>query len=180
MLKIVLTFGLLAGAVMSAMFLVTMPFHEQIGFDNGMLVGYTSMVASFLMVYFGVRQYRDQVGGGTITFARALGVGLAITVVGSLCYVLMWQIVYYNFMPDYLDQYAAYTLDKERAAGATAAQLEARRQEMAQFKEMYDGNLLINAAITILEPLPVGVLISLISAGVLRRGRLDGALASRT
>ena len=164
---------------MTAMFLITIPFHDQIGFDNGMLVGYTSMVAAFLAVYFGVRQYRDQVAGGTITFARALGVGLAITLVACLCYVLMWQIVYYNFMPDYLDKYAAYTLEKERAAGATAAQLEAQRQEMAQFKEMY-ANPLINAAFTILEPLPVGVLISLISAGVLRRGRQDGALAGTT
>ena len=76
MRKIVLTFGLIAGAVMTAMFLITIPFHDQIGFDNGMLVGYTSMVAAFLAVYFGVRQYRDQVAGGTITFARALGVGL--------------------------------------------------------------------------------------------------------
>jgi hypothetical protein len=48
----------------------------------------------------------------------------------------MWQIVYYNFMPDYLDKYAAYVLEKERAAGATAAQLEAQRQEMAQFKDV--------------------------------------------
>ena len=180
MRKIVLTFGLIAGAVMSAMFLILIPFHDQIGFDNGMLVGYTSMVAAFLMVYFGVRRYRDQGAGGTITFARALGVGLAITVVASLFYVLMWQIVYHNFMPDYLDKYAAYTLEKERAAGATEAQLEAQRQEMAQFKEMYDTNPLINAAITILEPLPVGVLISLISAGVLRRGRQNGALAGTT
>ena len=179
MRKIVLTFGLIAGAVMSATFLIAIPFKEQIGFDNGMLVGYTSMVAAFLAVYFGVRQYRDQVAGGTITFARALGVGLAITLVACVCYVLMWQIVYYNFMPDYLDDYAAYMLEKERAAGATAAQLEAQRQEMAQFKEMY-ANPLINAAFTILEPLPVGVLISLISAGVLRRGRQDGALAETT
>ena len=77
------------------------------------------------------------------------------------------------------DKYAAYVLEKERAAGATAAQLEAQRQEMAQFKEMY-ASPLINAAFTILEPLPVGVLISLISAGVLRRGRQDGALAETT
>jgi hypothetical protein len=179
MRKIVLTFGLIAGAVMSAMFLITIPFQDQIGFDNGMLVGYTAMVVAFLAVYFGVRQYRDQVAGGTITFARALGVGLSITAVACVCYVLMWQIVYYNFMPDYLDKYAAYVLEKERAAGATAAQLEAQRQEMTQFKEMY-ANPLINAAFTILEPLPVGVLISLISAGVLRRGRQNGALAGTT
>jgi hypothetical protein len=178
MLKIVLTFGLIAGAVMSAMFLVTIPFHDQIGFDNGALVGYTSMVAAFLMVFFGVRRYRDQVTGGAITFGRAFGVGLAITLVASLCYVAMWQIVYYNFMPDYLDKYGAYTIEKEKAAGATEGQLEASRQQMREFKEMYS-NPLINAAFTILEPLPVGVLISLISAGVLRRGRQDGALAER-
>lgn len=80
--------------------------------------------------------------------------GLSITAVACVCYVLMWQIVYYNFMPDNLDKYAAYVLAKERAAGATAAQLEAQRQELAQFKEMY-ANPLINAAFTILEPLPV-------------------------
>jgi len=175
MRKIVLTFGLIAGAVMSATFLIALPFQDQIGFENGALVGYTSMVAAFLMVYFGVRRYRDQVAGGTISFGRALGVGLAITLVASLCYVAMWQIVYYNFMPDFLDKYGAYTLEKERAAGATVAQLEARRQEMAEFKEMYS-NPLINAAFTLLEPLPVGGLISLVSAGVLRRGRRDGAL----
>jgi hypothetical protein len=176
MLKIVLTFGLIAGAVMAATFLAALPFHEQIGFDNSMVVGYASMVAAFLMVYFGVRQYRDQVGGGVISFGRALAVGLAITLVACLCYVVMWQIVYYNFIPDYLDKYAEYTIEKEKAAGATAAQLEASRQEMREFKEMYQ-NPLINAAFTILEPLPVGVLISLISAGVLRRGRQNGALA---
>jgi hypothetical protein len=179
MLKIVLTFGLIAGAVMSAMFLITIPFQEQIGFENGALVGYTSMVAAFLMVFFGVRAYRDQIGGGAITFGRALGVGLAITLVASLCYVVMWQIAYYNWMPDFLDHYGAYMIEKERAAGATEAELEASRQEMREFKEKY-ANPLFNAAITILEPLPVGVLISLISAGVLRRGRQDGALAGTT
>ena len=178
MRKIVLTFGLVAGAVMSAMFLISLPFLDQIGFDNGMLIGYTSMVAAFLMVFFGVRRYRDQVAGGTITFGRAFGVGLAITLVASVFYVVMWQIVYFNFVPDFLDKYGAYTIAKETAAGATEAGLEATRQQMREFKEMYS-NPLINAAITILEPLPVGVLIALISAWVLRRGRQDGALAER-
>lgn len=178
MLKIVLTFGLIAGAVMSAMVIASLPFLDQIGFENGMLVGYASMVAAFLMVYFGIRTYRDQLAGGVITFGRALSVGLAITLVASLCYVVVWQIVYFNFMPDFADKYAAHMVEKERAAGATEAQLEATRQQMQSFREMYD-NPLFNAALTLLEPLPVGVLISLISAGVLRRGRQDGALAER-
>ncbi|MGH9219825.1 MAG: DUF4199 domain-containing protein [Vicinamibacterales bacterium] len=114
-----------------------------------------------------------------MTFGRALGVGLAITLVASLCYVVVWQIVYFNFMPDFAEKYAAYMIDKERAAGATAAQLDVSRQRMRDFKEMYDKPL-FNAAFTLLEPFPVGVLISLISAGVLRRGRPDGALAGTT
>lgn len=178
MLKVVLTFGLIAGVVMSAMVIASLPFLDQIGFENGMLIGYASMVAAFLMVYFGIRTYRDQLTGGVITFGRALGVGLAITLVASLCYVVVWQIVYFNFMPDFADKYAAHMIEKERAAGATEAQLEATRQEMRWFREMYDKPL-FNAALTLLEPLPVGVLISLISAGVLRRGRQDGALAGR-
>lgn len=176
MLKIVLTFGLIAGVVMSAMVIISLPFLDRIGFENGTLVGYASMVAAFLMVFFGVRAYRDRVAGGAITFGRALAVGLAITLVASLCYVVVWQIVYFNFMPDFADKYAAYMIEKEQAAGATAAQLDATRQQMRDFKEMYDKPL-YNAAFTLLEPLPVGVLISLVSAGVLRRGRQDGALA---
>jgi hypothetical protein len=34
MRKIVLTFGLIAGAILSAVMLISMAFHDQIGFDH--------------------------------------------------------------------------------------------------------------------------------------------------
>jgi hypothetical protein len=124
------------------------------------------------MVFFGVRAYRDQVAGGAISFVRALLVGLAITFVGSACYVATWELVYFKLSTGFVDHYTNYMLEKDKAAGATEAELDAKRKEMAEFKVMYD-NPLFNSAITFLEPLPVGGLVSLVTAGVLRRGRRE-------
>ena len=74
MQKTVLTFGLISGAVISVMMLLTIPFHDAIGFGiGGLIVGYTTMVLAFLLIYFGVRSYRDNVAGGTVRFGRAFG-----------------------------------------------------------------------------------------------------------
>jgi hypothetical protein len=151
---------------------VAMVFHEQIGFDRGVIVGYTSMVLAFLMVYVGVRTYRDNVAGGRIGFGKAFKVGILITAVTTAFYIGTWQVVYYNFMPDYLDKYSAYALDKARAAGATDAELATQAAEMAKFGEMYK-NPLVNIAFTAIEPLPVGILVTLVTAGVLSRGRKE-------
>jgi hypothetical protein len=170
MRKIVLTFGLIAGAILSVMMLITLPFHEQIGFDKGYIVGYTTMVLAFLMVFFGVRSYRDNVAGGNVSFGRALAVGLLITAVASVCYVATWEVVYHKLAPDYLDKYAAYSIEKARKSGDSDAQIAEQTKKMAEFREMYE-NPLVNIGLTFLEPLPVGILFALIAAGVLSRKR---------
>jgi len=176
MRKIVLTFGLIAGAILSAMMLITLPFHDQIGFDKSAVVGYTTMVLAFLMVFFGVRSYRDNVAGGSVTFGRAFIVGLMITAVASVCYVATWELVGYRLAPDYLDKYAAYSVEKARKSGATDAQIAAKTKEMTEFKEMYK-NPLVNISLTFLEPLPVGLLFTLVAAGVLSRKRRTEGVA---
>ena len=174
MRKIVLTFGLIAGAVLSAMMALSMGFHEKMSFDQGLVVGYTSMVLAFLMVYFGVRSYRDNVAGGQVGFGRAFLVGLGITLVASACYVATWQVIYYRFMPDFMDKYAARSIEEAQKAGKTPAQVEAKRKELAEFNEMYK-NPLVNIAFTLIEPLPVGLVFTLVSAGILSRKRRVGA-----
>ena len=171
MKNVVLKFGLIGGVMLGVMVLATTPFHDQIGFDRGVYVGYTTMVLAFLMVYFGVQSYRDNVAGGTITFGRAFNVGLLISLVIMACYVLVWEVTYYNFMPDYLDQYTAYALEQARQAGASADAVAAQAEEMRQFGEMYKNNLLINIAFTLLEPLPVAVVFTLLTAGIMSRRR---------
>ena len=168
MKKIVLTFGLLSGAILSVMMLATLPVLDDIGFDRGAIIGYTSMVLAFLLIFFGVRSYRDNVAGGTVSFRRAFAVGGLIAVVASLCYVATWEVIYFKLEPDFVTKYQAHILEKTRADGATAAEIAKKKTELDNFAEMYK-NPAINAAITFLEPLPVALIIALVSAGVLSR-----------
>ena len=168
MKKIVLTFGLIGGAIMSGMFLITYPFHDAIGFDRSLIIGYTSIVLAFLLIFFGVRSYRDNVGGGRVSFGRALGVGTLIALVASLCYVAMWEVAYFSFAHDYMDKYQAHEIEKARAQGDSEEAIARQQAEMEKFEAMYQ-NPVINAALTLAEPLPVGLIVALVSAGVLSR-----------
>jgi hypothetical protein len=168
MKRTVLVFGLISGAIMAAMLFGTLFFVTNIGFDKAEIVGYTGMVLAFLLVFFGIRSYRENVGGGTISFGRALSVGLLIMLISTVCYVIAWEIVYFNFMHDFVDKYAAHMVEQVKNSGAGEQAIQAKLQEMKRFKELYD-NSFFNAAITFLEPLPVGLILTLISAIILRK-----------
>ena len=167
MKKIVWTFGLIAGGIMSAMMLLTLPFQEKIG-DVGAILGYTTMVLAFLMIYFGTRTYRDTELGGAIRFGRAFTVGILISLIGSTCYVATWEVLYHTVASDFAEKYSARLVEKAQKNGATAEQIAVRKAEMAKFAESYK-NPLVNVAYTYLEVLPVGCLVTLICAGLLSR-----------
>ena len=180
MRKIVLTFGLISGAIMSAMMLATLPFQDAIAFDKGAIIGYTTIVAASLLIYFGVRAYRDNVAGGTVRFGRALAVGALIAVVASVCYVATWELIYFKLAPDFMAKYEAHMLDKARAEGKSDAEILKQKGDLDRYTELYR-NPAINAAITFVEPLPVTLLFALASAGILSRRRKsdpEGGVAS--
>jgi hypothetical protein len=168
MKKTILTFGMISGAMISVMMLATLPFMDKIGFEKGEVIGYTSMVLSFLMVFFGIRSYRENVGEGKVTFARAFAIGILITGVSCICYVVVWEIIYFKLAPDFVDKYANYMIEKARASGASQHAIEAQIQQMKDFRAWYD-NPVYNAAITFMEPFPIGAIITLISSAILRK-----------
>jgi hypothetical protein len=171
----IIKYGLISGALISAMMVLTIPFHDRIGFEtSGLVVGYTTMVLAFLLIYFGVRSYRDTVGGGTVRFGRAFAIGVLIAAVSSVCYVATWEVMYFKFMPDFMDKYSAHELAKARASGASEGQIASRKAEMEKFAVMYR-NPLYNSALAFIEPAPVGLIVALVSAGVLSRRRKRGA-----
>jgi hypothetical protein len=170
MKKTVLTFGLIAGAILSIMMLATLPFMDSIGFDRGEVIGYTTMVLAFLLVFFGIRAYRDNVAGGSVSFGRALAIGALIVAVASVCYVVTWQVVYYKVAPDFVTKLQAHMIDEARASGASRAAIDKKVAEIQGYARWYR-NPAINVAVTFLEPLPVGLVIALFSAGVLSRKR---------
>ena len=169
MKKIVLTFGLISGAISSVLMLATVPFVEQIGFDRGVFVGYTAIVLSFLLVFFGIRSYRENVGGGYVTFGRAFQVGILIALVSSIIYVLTWEVTYQNWLYDFPEKYTNYAIEKARASGASAEEVARQSEQMNNMWSLYKSNLFVRAAFTFIEVFPVGLLITLISAAILRR-----------
>jgi len=168
MKKVVLTFGLISGAISAAMMLATVPFEDKISSEKGLILGYTTIVLAALMVYFGVRSYRENVGGGRLTFGRGFAVGILITLISNACYVGTWEIIYYKLMPDFGEKYAAHMVDRAKASGASPQKVEEAERKAKEFKVMYD-NPAINVAMTFAEPFPVGVVVTLASAGILRK-----------
>ncbi len=168
MKKTIITFGLISGVISSVLMVCTIPFAHRIGFDKALILGYTSIVLSFLLVYFGIRSYRDNVADGHISFGKAFGIGICITLISCVFYVGTWEVLYHTVYPDFMDTYSASMISKAQASGASAQAVQAKIAEMQQMKVLY-ANPLYNVLYTFIEPFPVGLLITLISSVVLRK-----------
>jgi hypothetical protein len=167
MRQVILKYGVFAGVILAALMFLTIPFVDTIG-DWGLVLGYTTMVLGFMMIFFGIRAYRDGEGGGRVSFGRAFMIGLAITVIGGFCYVGAWEVMSRKYMPDFAEKYAARIMAKERAEGKPEAELAAKQKEMDEFAISYR-NPWFRVPMTLLEPLPVGLILSLVASGILSR-----------
>ena len=136
----------------------------------GMLVGYLTMLIAFAAVFAGVKRYRDEALGGAIAFWPALALGLGISLVASLCYVIAWEAALAMTDTDFIAAYTETLVREKQAAGAGAAAIAELRAEMAAFGEQYR-NPLYRMPITFTEIFPVGLLVSLVTAGLLRNRR---------
>jgi Protein of unknown function (DUF4199) len=174
MKKTVLTFGLISGAISALIMFATLPFVDKIGFDKGEILGYTTIILSALLIFFGVRSYRENVSGGRLTFGRGVAVGILIALISSLCYVAAWEVAYFKFMPDFADKYSAHMVEHAKASGASPEKIEQATQEARQFKEMYN-NPVMNVAVTFAEVFPIGLCVTLLSAAILRKKAVSAA-----
>lgn len=167
MKKIVIICGLISGLILAIVMFTSFYFFDD-HFSFGMLIGYSSMLLSFSLIFVAIKTWRDKYNNGIISFGKAFKIGLFISLIASSMYVLAWTIEYYFFIPDFMDQYAAHIINKAKADGATAEEILKQTTDMAKFKEMYKKPLFM-VLLTFSEVLPVGLLISLICAFILRR-----------
>jgi glucan phosphoethanolaminetransferase (alkaline phosphatase superfamily) len=170
MKRIVLTFGVISGLISAVMMLATIPFMHKISSDKGLIIGYTTIVLAGLLVFFGIRSYRDNVSGGTLTFGRAFAVGLLISLLSNCFYVGAWEVVSNKFMPDFAEKYAAQMVEHAKATGASQQKIEETARQGEDFVRNYHKPL-YKISMTFLEPFPVFLVITLISAAFLRRKR---------
>ena len=169
MKKTVLKYGLTGGFIISAFMACTMPFMDaDTDISNAELIGYTSMIVSLSTIFIGIKSYRDNQLNGFISFGKAFLTGLYIALIASTLYVLTWMIISDLYLPDFMDIYVNNHIESMQAAGNTQAEINKEIEEMKSMMEMYK-NPFFKALITYTEILPVGLLISLISAAILRK-----------
>ncbi len=165
MKKTVLTYGLISGVIAAVLMLAHVPFMD--GGSKALIVGYAGIVLSALLVFFGVRSYRQNVGSGKISLGRGLAVGILIALISAACYVAAWEVVYYS-SPGIADHVFDKQVQGLKEKGAPQAEIDAAALKVESFKRLY-ANPFVNVAFTFVEPFPVGVLVTLISAVLLRR-----------
>ncbi len=173
MRKIVLVCGLIAGLIVAAMMVITIAICYRTGnFEGNMILGYVTMLLAFSLVYVGIKNYRDKHNNGIISFGNAFKIGLYISLIASTIYVIVWLVDYYVFIPDFMDKYTTAILDQTKAGGASQVDLDKKAAEMASYREMYKNPLLV-VLFTYIEILPVGLLVTLISALLLKRKKTN-------
>ena len=162
MKKLILVYGAIAGLVIIA--INTLSYELGTGHE---WLGFLVMFIAFSSIFFAVKQYREETLGGVIRFGTGFLVGLGVTIMASVVYMLGWEL--YLVLTDYafIDSYANSIVDKQLAAGASEAEMVATIAEADAFRQQYT-NPLFRLPMTFVEIFPVGLLISLISAAVLR------------
>ncbi len=170
MKRIIIINGLIAGVIVSLMFAISYPLTHNgtLSNESSMVVGYISMVIALSLVFVGIKSYRDQHQKGVITFGRGFVVGILITLIASVMYASTWEIYYNTVASDFMEKYTTSYLEKMKREGASDAEIAQQRTEMEEFGELYK-NPLIRFGVTLSEILPVGIVITLISAALLRR-----------
>ncbi|QOI98720.1 MAG: DUF4199 domain-containing protein [Flammeovirgaceae bacterium] len=170
MKKVIITYGLISGAIVSVMLFVSMPLFQRglLHHDNGMYVGFASMIIAFSLIFFAIKSYRDKYLNGSISFGMGFTVGILITLIGSVVYAVSWDIIVRTMWPNFAEWYNQLQLEQLSNKGVSDQEIAEAKLEMEKFASMY-ANPFIRFGFTVMEIFPVGLIITIISAGVLRK-----------
>jgi hypothetical protein len=169
MFRDILKYGLIGGLIVGGIDFTMFTFAgDQPHFEHGMLIGYTIMLVALTTVFLGIKRHRDAELGGVIRFWPAFGMGLAISFIAGIFYVAAWEASQAITHADFATAYSSFVLEKAKAEGQSAAQLAQMSAELAQFKVQY-ANPMFRLPMVFTEIFPVGVLVSLVSAALLRK-----------
>lgn len=171
MLNKILSYGVVAGLIAGiplCVFALALSDHTPMGY--GMVIGYVTMLIALSAVFVAIKRYRDVELGGVVRFWPAFALGLGISIVAGIVYSLSWEASLALTHTDFASTYANTLIEQQKAAGVTGEALAKFTAEMEQFKRDY-ANPLYRLPMTFTEIFPVGVLVSLISAALLRNSR---------
>lgn len=83
-------------------------------------------------------------------------------------YVVAWEISYTFLGPDFKDKMWQHFIENAKNEAQNEAELNAAIQQIETWKDWYK-NPLLRFALTLMEIVPIGLAITLISAAILRK-----------
>lgn len=141
-----------------------------VSMTTGMAIGYLTMLIGLTTVFLAVKRRRDVDQGGVIRFWPAFGLGLAISVVAAIVYALAWEMTLAMIGYDAFVERMIAMMSEGTSSAREAA--ETRDFFMRDYRDP-----LVRFPMSISEMLPVGILVSLVSAALLRNPRFLPARA---
>lgn len=178
MKKVIITCGLISGAIVAALMAINMMLcTSSFDFERSEVLGYASIILAFSLIFVGIKIFRDKHNGGIISFGKAFKIGLFISLIATAVHVGVWAIEYHTLYPDFMEQYASHMIDKMKTSGASQATIDSSIKEMAVWGERYK-NPIFFILMTAMETMPAGLIISLISALILKRGNRSAGTAA--
>ena len=170
MKKVVINYGLISGAIVSALMGISVYLCDRNPeMKHSYVLGYGSMLLSFTMIFMGIKAYRDKYNGGIVSFGAAFKVGLYIALISSTMYVAVWALEYNFLYPDFMEKYATSVINDLKATGATQAKIDDKAKKMASMREWYKNPILF-VLLTYAEILPLGLVVSLVCGLILKKG----------
>jgi hypothetical protein len=164
--------GFIAGVILVIMLGLSLVFMDGRSGDMAMrygeLIGYTTMIVAFSLIFVGIRKYRDQHLGGAISFSKAFQMGILITLIASVLYVVGWMLLSELMAPDFMERYAEFTIRTLEEKGASIEEIAQTKAATEQYIKLYK-NPLIKFGMTFTEVFPVGLIVTIISSLILRK-----------
>ena len=151
MRKIIIKFGTYGFIFTLIVFLLALSLGQGLDFSTQEAIGYITMVASLLFIFFGIKYYRDKIGQGRISFRRGVFMGLSISALTGLGIALADYIYLSWINPDFFEEYT------------TVMRNEGYRGEIPDYG---NGIMAVEMFLTVMI---IGLIISLISALILQK-----------
>lgn len=169
MKKTILKYGIIAGLITTVMMIIsTVVHHQNPDFKGSEIIGFTGMFIAFIFIFIGIKSFRNRQNNGVISFGTAFKIGLLISLIASTMYVLTWMIECHFFFPDFMEKFAAHAIEEAQKSGLNASEIAATKEEMNKYIEWYKNPILL-MALTYMEILPIGLVITLLSALILKK-----------
>jgi hypothetical protein len=168
MKKTSLIFGLITTVSMAIMYVLMCLARDSGNIYTSQILMYAGVALLFFIVFAGIKYYRNNASGGFITFGEAFKVGILISLVSSLCYAMLWMILYNPIFRDFMQQHSAALMEKLNTSGVQVEEIAAKKEEILKHAALYE-NPLLRAGIIFIQGFPVEAIMALIASFVIKK-----------